>query len=58
MEEAQVPTVTASVSMKINVGNYESADAFISISNLREGAPMKEIGALLDTGELAWGYHD
>ena len=55
MEESQAPTVSVSVSMKVNLGNYESADAFVSLSGLREGAPLEEIEALLDTGKLAWG---
>ena len=55
MEESQVPTVSVSVSMKVNLGNYESADAFVSVSGLREGTPLEEIEALLETGKLAWG---
>ena len=55
MEESQAPTVSVPVSMKVNLGNYESADAFVSLSGLREGAPLEEIEALLDTGKLAWG---
>lgn len=49
------PTVSVSVSMKINLGNYESADAFVSVSGLEQGATEEEINALLDTGKLAWG---
>ncbi len=55
MEQSQEPTISVSVSMKVNLGNYESADAFVSLSGLPEGTPLEEIEALLDTGKLAWG---
>jgi hypothetical protein len=51
---AQETTVTVSIAMKVNLGNYESADAFVSLSGLREGASVEEIESLLDTGKLAW----
>ena len=48
------PTVSVSVSMKVNLGNYESADAFVSVSGLPAGATTEQIEELLDTGKLAW----
>jgi hypothetical protein len=48
------PTVSVSVAMKVNLGNYESADAFISVAGLEAGASEAEIEQLLDTGKLAW----
>lgn len=51
---SEEPTVSVSVAMKVNLGNYESADAFVSVSGLREGATAAEIEGLLDTGKLAW----
>ena len=54
MAEITKPTVAVSVAMKINLGNYESADAFISLSGLEAGATAAEIDELLDTGKLAW----
>ena len=41
--------------MKVNLGNYESADAFVSLSGLEAGATEEQINELLDTGKLAWG---
>lgn len=34
MTEAREPTITVSLAMKVNLGNYESADAFVSLSGL------------------------
>lgn len=48
------PTVSVSVAMKVNLGNYESADAFLSVSGLEAGTPSSAIEELLDTGQLAW----
>jgi len=53
--DEQKPTVSVSVAMKVNLGNYESADAFISVSGLEAGATEAQIEELLDTGHLAWG---
>ena len=52
--DEQKPTVSVSVAMKVNLGNYESADAFISVSGLEAGATEAQIEELLDTGRLAW----
>jgi len=37
-----------SVAMKVNLGNYESADAFISISSITENTTEEQINQLLD----------
>jgi subtilase family serine protease len=47
--------VSISVSLKVNLGNYESADAFVSLSNVPVGASAEEIDEALSTGKLAWG---
>ena len=44
MEE---PNVAVSLEMKINLGNYESAGVFVSVSGLRVGATEAEIDELL-----------
>ncbi len=53
MEEGK-PTISVSVSMKVNLGNYESADAFVSLSGLAAGTSTEQVEDLLDTGKLAW----
>lgn len=54
MSEQPETTITVSLARKINLGNYESADAFVSVSNLRVGATQEEINEILSVGELAW----
>ena len=46
--------VSVSISRKINLGNYESADAFVSLSNIPVGATQEEIEEALATGRLVW----
>lgn len=50
----QEPTITVSVSRKIGLPNYGSADAFVSVSGIKAGATEAEIKELMDTGKLAW----
>ena len=47
MEEPRL-TATLSVSRKINMGNYESADVFISIGGITEDTTVSDVIALLD----------
>ena len=49
----QPPTVTVSISRKINLGNYESADIFFSVNGIEKGTSDQEIEELLDTAEQA-----
>ena len=52
---AEQLSVSISVSRKINLGNYESADAFLSISGVTEETTEAEIDELLDgKGALAF----
>ncbi len=48
------PTITVSASMKVNLGNYESADAYVGISGLPASATEEQIEELLATGKVAW----
>jgi hypothetical protein len=48
------PTITVSMSRKVNLGNYESADAFVSMSGVRANMTEEELDPLLETGKLAW----
>lgn len=47
-------TVTLSVSRKVNLGNYESADVFMSINNVPLGARAEDIEAALVTGKITF----
>jgi hypothetical protein len=48
------PTITVSVARKVNKGNYESADFFVSISGITAGMTAEQMKPLLDTGRVAW----
>ena len=51
----QVPlTVGASVQMKVNLGNYESADAFLSIQNITADTTPEEMDAVIDQQRIAY----
>jgi len=48
-------SMTLSVSMRVNLGNYEHADAFMSISNVTQETTPEEMHALLDgPGRIAY----
>ena len=49
---AEKMTVTLSLSRKVNLGNYESGDVFMSINSVPIGASQDEIEAALDTGRI------
>ena len=48
------PTITVSMSRKLNLGNYESADVFVSISGIKAGATPEDIAPLLVSGKFGW----
>jgi hypothetical protein len=45
---------SVSISRKINLGNYESADVFLSVTGIEPGTTREEIDAALATGALAY----
>lgn len=56
MTEPQYPEelrVSVSISRKINLGDYESADIFMAVSNLEPGIGEEEIEEALLTGDQA-----
>jgi hypothetical protein len=48
------PTIAVSMARKINMGNFESADCFVSLSGIKAGMTPEEMAPLLDTGKVAW----
>jgi hypothetical protein len=48
------PTVTISVARKINLGDYESADLFISLNGIKPGMTAKDMQPLLDVAMVGW----
>lgn len=49
-------SVTVSVSRKVNLGNYESEDIFVSISGVTPDMTDEQICELLDAGENAYQF--
>ena len=47
--------VSVSMSRKVNLGNYQSADVFVAVSNLEVGATPEQIAEALETGDVAFG---
>jgi len=45
---------TLSVSMRTNLGNYESAEAFMSVSNITKDTTPEEVSELLDGSEVSY----
>lgn len=48
--------VSVSAEQTVNLGNYESAKIFFSLSNIPHGATEEQIEAALETGEVAFNY--
>lgn len=48
-------SLSVSVSRKVNLGNYESADFFLSVSGIVPGTTEEEIAALVENeGKIAY----
>lgn len=49
-----VPSVTVSVARKVNLGNYESEDIFLSISGVTPTMSRDDMNELLECGNVAY----
>jgi hypothetical protein len=49
-----VPSVTVSVARKVNRGNYESEDVFVSISGVTPTMSRDDMNELLECGNVAY----
>ncbi len=54
MADDKETTITISMSRKVNLGNYSSADCFVSISGIKAGMTVEELTPLIDTGKVGW----
>ena len=48
------PTLSISVDMKVNLGDYNSAGAFVSMSGVTAETTPEEMDRVLETGKIAW----
>lgn len=46
--------VSVSVSRKVNLGNYSSADLFLAVSNIEVGASEADMQEAIETSEVAF----
>ena len=52
---ADAPTLTVSLSRKVNLGNYNSAEVFVSVSGIAPGMDADEIASLVaKEGKIAF----
>jgi hypothetical protein len=54
LELKQGPSLSLSVEMKVNLGNYNSAGAFVSMSGVTAETTQEEMDGLLANGRVAW----
>lgn len=54
-DERSPLAVSVGLTRKVNLGNYESAEASVYISGVMPDTSAEEIEAALSTGKLAWG---
>ena len=48
------PTLSISVDMKVNLGDYNSAGAFVSMSGVTADTTPEEMDRVLANGKVAW----
>lgn len=48
------PTISISLSQKVNLGNYEAADCFLCLSGLTTETTDADMNDLLDVGQIAY----
>ena len=46
--------ICMSVSRKVNLGNYESGDVFLSLSDVPVGATQEQVEDALQTTKIVW----
>ena len=51
---AEQPSISISLSRKINLGNYESADFFVSLNGVTADTLPDEMEELLNVGKIAY----
>jgi len=54
LESKQEPSLSLSVEMKVNLGSYNSAGAFVSMSGVTRETTEEEMDGLLANGRMAW----
>lgn len=48
MSYSNTPSTTVSIAMKVNLGNYQSADVFVSLNQIPWSATVAEIEQAID----------
>lgn len=46
--------ISMSVSRKVNLGNYESGDVFLALSDVPVGATPEQVEDALQTSKIVW----
>jgi hypothetical protein len=46
--------ISMSVSRKVNLGNYESGEVFLSLSDVPVGATQEQVEDALQTSKIVW----